>query len=164
MSKSRWQSLDFFALVVLFALQAGAQETHVPDLGSQAPSYVLKAQTRSQQCLTDISHHDPCASVRIDKKRFTIAWDAQTKAITYIFTADRRLLTDSELGVGGSCRLSEPIEVVQYIDWLITPQWADTVRDLSGAALWYAALHKATSPEHAQIMGFVQSRYLKLRR
>jgi hypothetical protein len=154
--------LCFFALV-LAVVQASAEEIDVPDLGFQVPAYVLKARTHSKECLTSIARHDPCASVTIRSKRFMIAWDSETKAITYIFTKDPRFLTDSELGVGGLCRLSEPTEVVHYRGWLITPKWADTVRDLSGDAVWYAALRR-TSAEYTQIVGFVQSRYLKLRR
>jgi hypothetical protein len=76
------------------------QQTKVPDLGSQVPSFVVKA--RNRQCLTDIKHYDPCASVQIDGKSFTIAWDTQTKAITYTFTDDLHFQTDNELSVGGS--------------------------------------------------------------
>jgi hypothetical protein len=129
---------------------------------------VLKARTRSRLCPTDINHHDPCASVEIDLMLFTIAWDAQTKAITYLFTDDRLLVTDSELDVGGPCRLvkhsGETDEIVHYMDWLIAPEWKDTVRDLSGDAVWYAALRKEfQQPQYGEIVGFVQSRYLKLR-
>jgi hypothetical protein len=159
--RRRWRCLYFLALTILIALQTRAQETHVPDLGSRVPSYMLRANTHSQQCLTDINHHDPCASVEIDKKRFTIAWDARTKTITYIFTEDRHFRTDSELRVNGLCRVSDPAQLVRYMDWVTTRQWADTVRYLSGDALWYAALHEETSPGYAHIVGFVQSRFLK---
>lgn len=157
-------SLYSFALA-LAVQPAGAQERHVPEIGSQVPSYVLKARIPSQECLTDIKRHDPCASVKIDKILFTIAWDSQTKAITYIFTDDRHLVTDSELGVGGSCRLVDeserPYELVHYMDWVITPQWADMVGVMSGDAVWYAALRKETSnAEYGKIVGFLQSRYL----
>lgn len=98
---------------------------------------------------------------------FTIAWDTQTKAITYLFTDDRRLVTDSELGVGGRCRLvdetGKPDDVVQYMDWLVTPKWADMIGNLSGDATWYAALRRdAPQSEYGKIVGFVQSRYLKI--
>jgi hypothetical protein len=160
----RW-SLCPFALV-LAVLPAGAQAKHTPEIGAQVPQYVLKARTHSQQCFTYTNRRDPCASVKIDGWFFTIAWDAQTKAIVYIFTDDHRLVTDSELSVGGSCRLvdeaEQPDETSSYMGWAIMPQWADTVRDLSGDAVWYAALRKDTSnPEYGQIVGFLQSRYLK---
>jgi hypothetical protein len=97
---------------------------------------------------------------------FAIAWDTHTKEITYLFTSDHRFLTDSELGVGGHTRLvdedGKAFDLAQYMNWLVTPQWADTVQSLSGDATWYAALRRdATSPEYGTIGGFVQSRYLK---
>ena len=47
--------------------------------------------------------------------------------------------------------------------YVILNKWGDTVRDLSGDAFWYAALRKGSeAPQYGQIVGFVQSRYLKL--
>jgi len=154
-------------VLVLCAPQTEAQERYVPKLGSQVPSYVWKARTRSEQCPTEVNRHDPCTSVMIDDKLFTIAWDKQTKAITYLFTDDHRIVTDSELGVGGLCRLTAatvgPEEIAQYMDWLVTPKWADNVRILSGDAVWYAVLHQDTAqPKYGKIMGFVQRQYLKV--
>ena len=159
-------SLCIFTLA-LCAVQAEAQEKHVPKLGSQVPPSVLRARTYTKQCLTDIRHIDPCASVRIDRMLFTIAWDTQTKTITYLFTDDRRLVTDSELGVGGRCRLvdeaGKPDDVVPYIHWLVTPKWTDTIGNLSGDARWDAVLRRdAPQSEYGKIVGFVQSRYLKV--
>ena len=96
--------LSIFSIMVL-AGQVGAQEPKVPSLGSPVPKQVIAARSRGQRCLTDIDHHDPCASVRIRRVLFTVAWDEQTKVVTYLFIADHRLVTDSELGVGGGCRL-----------------------------------------------------------
>ena len=156
-------------MMVLCASQAVAQKRYVPKLGSKVPSYVLKARADSQQCLTDsdASHRDPCASVTIQKRRFTVAWDVKTNKITYLFTDDPDLIMDSELSVGGSCRLVEqdgkPIEVVQYMGWLITPGWTDMAREVSADAYWFAALRRdASHTEYGTIIGFVQSRYLKV--
>jgi hypothetical protein len=155
-------------LLVLCASQAVAQKRYVPKLGSKVPPYILKARAASQECLTDdTGRHDPCASVTIQKKRFTIAWDVKTNEITYLFTDDPALIMDSELSVGGSCRLVEqdekPIETFHYIEWLITPEWTDMAKDVSGDAYWFAALHRdAAHREYGTIAGFVQSRYLKL--
>ena len=96
---------------------------------------------------------------------FTIAWDTQTKTIRYLFTDDRRLVTDSELGVGGKCHLvdeaGKPDDVVPYIHWLVTLKWTDTIGVLSGDARWYAVLSRdALQSEYGKIVGFVQSRYL----
>ncbi len=154
-------------MMALCASQAVAQKRYVPRLGSEVPSYVLKARTDSQQCLTDTGHRDPCASVTIQKRRFTIAWDAKTNEITYLFTDDPDLIMDSELSVGGSCRLVEqdgrPVQTVHYMGWLITPAWTDKAREVSADAYWFAALRRdATHAEYGTIVGFVQSLYLKV--
>jgi hypothetical protein len=153
-----------FALA-LCAPQAGAQETKMPKLGAQVSPQVLRARTHSQQCLTDIDHNDPCTTVRIERMLITIAWDTHTKEITYLFTSDHRFFTDSELGVGGGARIVDEdgraFDLTQYMNWLVAPQWA--VRSLSGDATWYAALRRdTTTSEYGTVVGFVQSRYLKV--
>lgn len=124
------------------------------------------ARTGDHECRTDVNHHDPCASIKIKNVLFTIAWDADTKAVTYLFTEDHRFIGDSELGVGGLCnvapKVGEPVALFSYMNWLVTPKWADTNQDLSGDAVWYATLQKdATRLRYARITGFVQSRYLR---
>ncbi|HWO37424.1 MAG TPA: hypothetical protein VNO32_52270 [Candidatus Acidoferrum sp.] len=147
-----------------FGSQAAAQLVSLPVLGSRASEQVM-AGNGDQQCMTDIDHHDPCASIKIKNVLFTIAWDADAKTVSYLFTEDHHFVTDSELGIGGSCnvapKVGEPVALFPYLDWLVTPKWADTRQDLSGDALWYAALQKdATHPRYDRIAGFVQSRYL----
>lgn len=153
--------------VLLVAGRVLAQQTRVPSLGSPVPQQVISARTRGQHCLTDVNHNDPCASVTIRGVLFTVAWDEQTKMVTYLVTADHRLVTDSELGVGGGCRLvdeaEKPYVTVRYIDWLITPAWTDSIRDFSGDTIWYAALRRdAPQSEYGTVVAFVQSRYLRL--
>ncbi len=153
--------------VLMLAGRVDAQDAKLPSLGSPVPKQVITARTRGQQCLTDVNHHDPCASVRIRGVLFTVAWDEQTKVVTYLFTADHHLVTDSELGVGGGCRLVDeagrPYVGVRYIGWFITPKWADTIRDFSGDAIWYAALRRdAPQSENGTVVAFVRSRYLRL--
>jgi hypothetical protein len=127
----------------------------------------LKARTDSRECLTNVGHHDPCATVTIKKRGFTIAWDAKTNEVTYLFTDDPHLIMDSELSVGGQCRLVEqdgkPVKMLDYMDWLITDAWTDQATNFSGEDYWYAAMRRdAKRPEYGIIVGFVQSRYLKL--
>lgn len=160
--------LSVFSIIILVS-GAGAQQPKVPSLGSPVPKQVMIARRAGQECLTDIKHHDPCASVEIRGMLFTIAWERQTKAITYIFTDDPRVITDSELSVGGGCTLvdetEKPFPVSEYIKWLITPYWADTIGDLSGEATWYAAIHRDTpQAKGGTVVAFVQSRYLRLPR
>jgi hypothetical protein len=158
--------LCFFA-VAIFWSHAGAQVPEVPPLGSRVPEQVMVTRTGAQLCLTDVNYYDPCASIKIRNVLFTIAWDADTKAISYLLTEDHHFRTDSELGVGGSCnvapKVGKPFALFSYMDWLVTPKWADTLQGLSGDAVWYAALRKdATRPRYARIAGFVQSRYLRV--
>jgi hypothetical protein len=158
--------LSLLALV-LSVPQAFAQQGKMPKLGSQVPPMVLRARVHAHQCLTDVNHNDPCAEVRIQGMLFTIAWDARTKKITYLFTSDRRFITDSELGVGGDCRLVDeggtPLDLARYMSWLVTPMWADTVGSLSGDAVWYGALRRDANPKYGTVTGFFQSRHLKIR-
>jgi hypothetical protein len=152
-----------FLVLALCVPDAGAQET-LPKLNSRVPSFVSNAGT-GQKCLTDTNHHDPCATVTIRNVQFTIAWDANTSAITYIFTGDHHMVTDAELSVGGLCRLAgpaaKPHPTIDYLGWLLSTKWTDTIQGFSGDAYWYAALRKAAAwPEYGQIVGFLQSRYL----
>jgi hypothetical protein len=100
--------------------------------------------------------------------RVTIAWDQQTNAVTYLFTDDRRLVGDSELGVGGSCRIAGDggrgdSRLIKYQQWLVTENRRESFREWSGEATWYAALDvDSANPGRATIVGFVQSRYLLL--
>ena len=56
--------------------------------------------------------------------------------------------------------MSDPSKVTQYMDWIVTPEWIDTVENISGDAKWHAVLEKI-GPNNTRIKGFVQSRYLK---
>lgn len=151
----------------LIALHGESQPKRLPKLGDSVPAYVLTTRVHGHQCLTDIKHYDPCASVKIQKKTFTIAWDATSKQVTYIFSNDTDLEDDSELGVGGSCRLVDEFEhpepTARYRDWLISPMWSASFQDLSGDTVWYVLMRrKIDFPQYGDIVGFVQSRYLKL--
>ena len=111
-------------------------------------------------------YRDPCVTVNISAHRVTVAWDQQTRAVTYLFTDDQRLLGDSELSVGGSCRVAgdsgrSASRLIKYGQWLVTEDWRESFREWSGAATWYAALRvDSEKPGYATIVGFVQDRYL----
>jgi hypothetical protein len=99
---------------------------------------------------------------------FKIDWDRETSAVTFLLTEDPHFVTDSELGVGGGCRLldgaDQPYPLTPYLGWLFTPMWADSAQYLSVDAVWYAALSRdSASSMSGKIVGFVQSRYLKLK-
>jgi hypothetical protein len=78
------------------------------------------------------------------------------------------MVTDSELGVGGGCRLldgaDQPYPLTPYLGWLFTPMWMDSAQYVSGDAVWYAARRKeSTQSVYGKIVGFVQSRYRRLK-
>src|SRR5271165_6314691 len=137
----------FFHIGLLFGgPNAEGQPRPFPALGSPVPAYVLNARIKGQVCLTDVDHRDPCSSIRIHHTLFTVAWDRHTKLVTYMMTMDSHLVTDSELGVGGGGRLvgegDQPYQLTKYLDWLVTPMWADTVQDWTRDAVWYAGLRR----------------------
>jgi|HubBroStandDraft_2_1064218.scaffolds.fasta_scaffold924282_1 hypothetical protein len=93
-------------VLVIWALHAHGQEKRLPTLGSRAPSWVLSARAHSETCLTNVNHRDPCAKVTIKEDAVQdrlgsgdFCGDLST------LTEDPHLVTDSELGVGGGCRL-----------------------------------------------------------
>lgn len=151
---------------LLTAWPAQAQLTSLPALGAPAPSYIFTAEKHSKECETGPGHKDPCAQIEFDKARFTVAWDAQTKVITYLFTNDPRVVTDTQLSVGGSCRVVQPSgapdPTVAYLKWVIDPKWKGMDHEMTGDAVWYAALQKNFDPAYGNIVGLVQSRYIVL--
>jgi len=155
------------ALSVICALQVQGQEHRLPALGSVVPTWVQKARAGSETCATDLNHRDPCSRVIVRRIVFRVAWDQETLAVTFLFTKDHHFVTDSELGVEGGCRLVDeserPYQLTSYLGWLLTPAWSDSVQDVSGDAIWYAVLRKDSgSSTEGTIVGFVQSRYLRL--
>ena len=162
-------AIRLFISFVVLLLCVGGQAQEVPLIGAKVPEDVLGASSGIPQCETGTSQHDPCATVNILGHRVTIAWDQQTKAVTYLFTDDPRLIGDSELSVGGSCRIAGDSgrgdsRLIKYRQWLVTEDWRENFSKWSGKATWYAALDLDSAiPGRAIIVGFVQSRYLKLR-
>src|ERR1700735_880028 len=135
-------SIAAFAL----ASPAPAQIAHLPQLGAPAPTSVFAAEKHGKVCETGPGHKDPCAEIEIAKIKFTVAWDAQTKAITFIFTDDRRVVTDSQLSVGTTCLVvdssGKPDPTTPYMKWFIDPRLKGNYAPLGDTATWYAALHK----------------------
>jgi hypothetical protein len=148
------------------ASPAHAQISTLPQLGAPMPSALTVADKHEKRCRTSDSHEDPCTEVEIGKVRYTIAWDDQTKAITYLFTDDPHVVTDNGLAVGNSLRVADAGQTdttVPYMKWMIDPKWKDTDTRL-GSAVWFAALHKDGLDHHfGDVVGFVQSRYIQLK-
>lgn len=153
---------------VAFAASPGsAPIKSVPQLGAPVPDSLFTADKHEKECRTSSDHQDPCTQVDIDGIRYTIAWDAQSKDVTYIFTDDHHILTEGGLSVGDTCRVvqdsgqSDP--TVSYMKWIIDPKWTGSDPKAGGAS-WYVALHKDALDHHfGDIVGFVQSRYLSLK-
>jgi hypothetical protein len=161
-------SMLLFAALVGLCATSSAHD--VPALGSKLPGFVLRASNGSRECETGAAHREPCTTVLVKGHPLTIAWDEQTKEITYLFTDDPKLAGDSELGIGGLCRLSgdagrSDSPVFPFMRWLISPDWTESFLDWSGRAIWYAALRRSEENRaYSIIEGFVQSRYLSLSR
>jgi hypothetical protein len=159
-------ALTLCALLVP-AVPARAQVRSLPTLGAPVPDFVA-AEKHTKECSTGPGHKDPCVEVEIDKIKYTVGWNAQTKAVTWLFTDDHRIVTDTQLSVGNSCRLVQDSgardATVNYLKWVIDPRWKGTATSFSGDAVWYAALQKQPfSDTFGSIVGFVQSAYLTVK-
>lgn len=168
MQRSSLAVLSALSLCVLLLPAAHAQMSSLPQLGAPVPDSLLASAKHQKLCRTGDDHRDPCAAVKIGKVHYTIAWDAQTKNVTYLFTADRALVTDTGLSVGDTCRIIQDSGVADstmpYMKWLIDPNWQGKDATLTGSDLWYAAIHRDDLDHHfGDIVGFVQSRYIQIR-
>jgi len=141
---------------------AHAQLKNLPQLGSPLPSDLATAD-KPKFCRTGGDHLDPCSEVEIGGVRYTIAWDEQSKAVTYLYTDDHHIVTDNGLAVGNDLRVGDGRQydpTLPYLKNFIDPKWKDTDTRI-GSAAWYAVLHKDDYDRHfGQIIGFVQSSYI----
>ena len=115
--------------VSVFGLCAASLAQSVPTLGSKVPASVPTS-SASLQCDTGKGHRDPCTKMLAKGHRLTIAWDKQTKEITYLYTEDRKLVGDSELQVGGFCRIGSD-GGRQFLVWILSPDWTEQFIDWS---------------------------------
>jgi len=157
------------SLCALFLLASPAQGQieHLPALGSPVPASLITADKHAKECRTGPGHRDPCTEVHVGKIKYIVAWDAQSRNITYLFTDSRELVTDSGLSVGGTCRVAGPEDTgtISYMKWLIDPRWKGVDLKAGDQAVWYAALHKNDfDPHYGDIVGFVQSSYIDLKK
>ncbi len=141
---------------------AAGQAQEFPVMGAHVPTYIARARNATSQCEKGTKRHDSCATVTIQGHRVAVGWNQQTKAINYLFTDDKRLIGDSELEVGGSCRVAA-VHLTRYGQWFVAEEWKDRFSKWSGDAIWHAVLRVSTAnPEYATIIGFVQNSDLKL--
>ena len=157
----------FLCSLALAVSPAAAQISHLPALGAPVPPALLTTAKHEKQCRTSDHHEDPCAAIDIGKIRYTIAWDSATKAVTWIFSDDRDLVTDTGLAVGNSIRVvgdsGKADPTFSYMKWIIDPKWKDTDARQGDDSVWYAVLHKDLDHNYDNIVGFVQSRYIDLK-
>ena len=159
-------SLLFMLLAVFLAAPQKDVLADPPRVGTPVPAVVVAAKHGSENCLTAPSHYDPCAQVSADHIAYVVAWDAKTNKVTYVFTADLAFVTDSESGVGGTTRVDRR-KLKTYKNWLIAPDWADTSDGDGAGDKWYPVVALLDLPSsdpnmtYANIVGFVQSEYLK---
>ncbi|HEY1500237.1 MAG TPA: hypothetical protein VGF88_11715 [Acidobacteriaceae bacterium] len=142
-----------------------AQIKSLPQLGTPVPAQFLTSDKKEKRCRTSQTSEDPCTEIEIGKIRYTIAWDANTRAVTYLFTDDHRVVTDNGLAVGNSLRVIDgghSDTTIPYMKWMIDPKWKDTGASLD-RAVWYAALHQDYDHHFGDVVGFVQSRYIQLK-
>ena len=151
-------------VLLLPAAPAHAQLKSLPQLGSALPP-ALAVPEKPKFCHTGSDHIDPCADVEIGDVRYSVAWDEQTKAVTWLFTDDHHVVTDNGLAVGNDLRVGDGSQfdpTLPYMKDFIDPKWKDTDAKI-GSAVWYAILHKDYDRHFGQVAGFVQSRYLEIK-
>lgn len=168
MTKSPVAILSVLTVCLLFlpARPAQAAISSLPVLGAPVPASLLH---HVKHCRTYDNHHDPCTEIDLDHVRYTVAWNAQTKDVTYLFTSDRNLVTSNGLSVGGTCRVTgsagQADPSVTYMKWFIDPKWKGKDTNAGSNGVWYAALRKdGADNNYGDIVGFIQSSYIKLKK
>ena len=151
------------------AAPARAQVSHLPALGAPVPASLLSGMKHEKQCRTEEHHYDPCTEVNIGKIRYVVAWDMASKDVTYLYSNDHDLVTDNGLAIGNSIRVTSDAgkadPTVAYMKWAIDPKWKDTDAKLGDTSTWYAVLEKdGFDHNYDNIVGFVQSRYIDLKK
>ena len=83
-----------------------APSSRLPELGDEVPAALLKQATTAKPCETGEGRHEPCATMTLrsadSTDRFTIAWDATLKHITYLYSTT--LITDDDIRTGDVLR------------------------------------------------------------
>ncbi len=93
----------------------------------------------------------------MDDDIITLAWDATTRHVTFMYSTT--LVTDNDLAAGSVGRIDASMDIRPFLGGFVSPDWCDTDADLSGDALWCAVM-KPARRYHGRIIGFVQSSYL----
>ncbi len=69
-------------------------------------------------CTTAPGQTDPCRTLTVKNVDYTVAWNAETRTITYIYTEDPTFKTEDNVEVGTKLVLTEK-DIKAYPGWLI---------------------------------------------
>ena len=136
----------------------------VPQLGDEVPESLLKRSSSAKPCDVGDGKTDPCAPLTAGRDRITVAWDATTRRVTYLYSAT--LDTDDDIRAGDLLAIDPDSPITAFPAHgaphrFVTVDWCDTDAALSGRALWCAVM-VPTRPRSGKVLGFVQSLYLYL--
>ena len=136
----------------------------IPRLGDEVPAALLKRASAAHPCDTGEGRLDPCATLTEGRDRITVAWDAASHHVTYLYSTT--LDTDNDIRVGDVLAIDPdspitPFPIAGTPHRFVTSDWCDTDSDVSGRAVWCAVL-VPVRPRSGKVVGFVQSLYLYL--
>lgn len=136
----------------------------VPQLGDEVADTILKRSVSSRPCEVGAGKTDPCATLTSGRNRISVAWDAATRRVTYLYSTT--LQTDADIRAGDLLGIDSESPITPFPSAgsphrFVTVDWCDTDRDVSGEALWCAVM-VPVRPRSGRVVGFVQSLYLYL--
>lgn len=163
-------SLLYFAAVPPCTARTQAAQSHkpipaasVPRLGEDAPE-LLRKRAAAKPCAITDGRSDPCSTLTIAHDRITVAWDATTHRVTYLYSTT--LDTDDDIRTGDVLAIDSDSPITPFPGEgqphrFVTVDWCDTDADLTGDSEWCAVM-LPTRPRSGRVIGFVQSLYLYL--
>ena len=133
-------------------------------LGDEVPEALLKRSSPAKPCEIGDGKTDPCGNIAAGRDRVTVAWDATTHRVTYLYSTT--LDTDEDIRAGDVLAIDSGSPITPFPAHgsphrFVTVDWCDTDRGLSGPSLWCAVM-VPTHPRSGKVVGFVQSLYLYL--
>lgn len=139
-----------------------ASPASVPQLGEDVPGPLLKRASATKPCPVGDGHFDPCSTLTVGRDRVTVAWDAATHRVTFLYSTT--LSTDNDIRAGDVLEIEAdspltPFPAPGEPHRFVTSDWCDTDSALTGDAEWCAVM-LPTRPRSGRVIGFVQSLYL----
>lgn len=92
----------------------------LPSLGDELPPRLLKLRKEKglQLCMTHSGQLDPCVTVTSDGVEYNIAYDEESRCVTYIETYDKAFTTSRGLKIGDQIPVSEK-DVEVFPGWIV---------------------------------------------